>query len=47
MEFELSVIETLHGIFTFGQIMALLAASAFAPADGHDHSRSILDTVHH
>ena len=46
-EVELSVVETLAGIFPFGQVMALLAASAFAPAGDHDPSRSILDTVRH
>ena len=35
----------LYGIFLFGQVMAALAASAFAPAGDHDLSRSILDTV--
>ena len=42
---ELSAIETLYGIFPYGQAMAVLAASAFAPAGDHDLSRRILDTV--
>ena len=45
MQVELSAIETPHGIFPFDQAMAILAASAFAPAGDHDLSRRILDTV--
>ena len=43
----LSAVETLYGIFPFGQVMAILAASAFAPAGDNDLSRSILGTVRH
>ena len=45
MQVKLNVIETLYGIFPYGQVMAVLAASAFAPAGDHDLSRSILDTA--
>ena len=38
-------IKTLYGISSFDQFMALLAASAFAQAGGHDPSRNILKTV--
>ena len=45
MKFELGPIGTLCGIFTFGQVKALLSAPAFAPAGDHDLSRSILNTL--
>ena len=45
MQVKLSVAEALFGIFPYGQVMAVLAGSAFAPAGDHDLSRSILDTV--
>ena len=41
------MIETLHGTFHFGQVIAALAASAFAPAGDQNLSRNCLDTVHH
>ena len=47
VEVELNVIETLYGIFPFGQVMAPLASLAFAPAGDHSLSRSTLDTIRH
>ena len=47
MQIKLSVIEALYVIFPYGQVMATLAGSAFAPAGDHDPSRCILNTVRH
>ena len=41
------MIVALYGIFPFGQVIAFLIASAFAPVGGHGISRSILDTFRH
>ena len=47
MQVELGVIEALYVIFPYGQVMATLAASAFAPAGDYDLGRNILETVRH
>ena len=47
VQVNLSVIEAVYGVFPYGQVMAVLAGSAFAPAGDHDLSRSILGTVRH
>jgi len=43
----LSAIEVLNGVFPYGQVMAVLTGSAFAPAGDHDPSRRILGAVRH
>ena len=47
VQVKLSVIEAVYGVFPYGQAMAVLAGSAFAPAGDHGLSRSILETVRH
>ena len=44
---ELGVLEALYGIIPFVQAMAAVTASAFAPAEDLDFSRSILPAVRH
>ena len=41
------MIGALYGIFSNGQVMEVLAGSAFAPAGDSDLSRRILGTAHH
>ena len=47
VQVELNAIVALYGIFPYGQVMAALAGSAFAPAGDHGLSRSTLDTARH